>query len=140
VGATEYVNHRIYPPSEAIREAATKQDFRALRPAVEEWLKSAPRMALILIPVAWVAGAFWGALAATWISRVRWPVPALIIAVVLLLVTAGNLAMIPHPAWMAAAGLLGIPAAALTAWWLLPKPAAPSGPQPYDMREKGMAC
>lgn len=140
VAATDSVNHRLYPPSAAIREAAAKQDFRALGPAVEEWLKSAPRMALILIPVAWVAGAFCGSLAATWISRVRRPIPAMVIAAFLLLGTAMNLAMIPHPAWMAVVGLIGIPAAALAAWWLVPKPPLLEEPQPYDMRQKGMAC
>ena len=118
VGAIHAINHRLYPPSEAIRAAAEKQDFQALRPAVEEWLRTAPQMALILVPVGWVAGAFWGALVATLIARIRWPIPALVIAGFLLLATAMNLAMLPHPVWMAIAGLAGIPAAAITAWWL----------------------
>lgn len=140
VAAIDYVNHRLYPPSDAIRAAAAKQDFEALRPAVEEWLKTAPQMALILVPVGWVAGAFWGALVATLIARIRWPIPAIVIAGLVLLGAAMNLAMFPHPLWIAVGGVVGIPVAAITAWWLVPLPSVPTAPQPYDMRQKNMAC
>jgi hypothetical protein len=140
VAATDYVNHRLHPPSEDIREAAARQDFKALRPAVEKWMRNAPRMALILIPVGWIAGAFWGALIATLLARIRWPIPAIIIASFVLIGTAMNLAVFPHPRWIVIAGLLGIPAAALAAWWLVPRPSSPLEPQPYDMRQKNMAC
>ena len=140
VGVTDFVNHTLYPPSEAVRSAAAAQDFAALRQAVGEWLKTAPRTALILVPVGWIAGAFCGALAATAIARARGPIPALVIAGFLLVATAMNLKMIPHPLWVAVAGLVGIPAAALAGWWFVPKRPVSTQPQPYDMRKKNMAC
>jgi hypothetical protein len=135
----ELLGHALYPPPAEIRAAMEKRDYAAMKAAVAEYLPRAPLMALILVPVGWVAGAFWGALAATGISRGRSIVPALIVGGLVLAGTVMNLLMIPHPGWMFAAGLVGVPLAALAAWWLWPK-ASTSGPQPYDMREKNVAC
>jgi len=140
IAAMDWINHKLYPPSAAIAAAAAQQDFSALRVAVKDWLTTAPQMALILIPIGWVAGAFWGALVAAWISRPRSLPPALVVGALVVLATIANLLMIPHPAWIAVAGLAGIPLASVTAWSLLPRSQIPSGPQPYDMRKKNMAC
>ena len=134
------VNHALYPPPEAVRVAAEKFDFPAIQKAFVEWLPHAPRMALILSPVAWVAGSFWGALTATAIARGRSGIPAAIVGGLIFAGTIMNLRSVPHPTWIALAGLLGVPAAAWAAWWLWPKSPAAIGPQPYDMREKNMAC
>src|SRR5262245_14716156 len=137
--AVEYISHLIYPPPEAVLVAAEKWDFPAMQKAVREWLPQAPLMALILIPVAWVAGSFWGALVGTAITRGRSYIPATIVGGLILVGTIMNLRSIPHPTWIALSGLLGVPAAAWVAWLLWPKP-APPGPQPQDMRTKNMAC
>src|SRR5262245_7734622 len=137
--AVDAVNHALYPPPKAVRVAAEKWDSPALQQAVRDWLPQAPPMALILIPVAWVAGSFWGALVGTWISRCKSYIPATIVGGLILVGTIMNLRAIPHPTWIALAGLIGVPAAAAAAWRLWPKPPA-AGPQPYDMREKNMAC
>jgi hypothetical protein len=137
----ELLSHALYPPPDAIRVAIEKHDYAAMRSLVKDYFPKAPLMALVLIPVAWVAGTFLGALAATGISRGRSIVPAIIVGGLILAGTIANLMMIPHPLWMTLAGVLGVPAAAIVAWWLWPKaPAAAAGPQPYDMREKNMAC
>jgi uncharacterized membrane protein YoaK (UPF0700 family) len=137
IALMDKINHTLNPPSEAIVAAAAERDMDAVRHAVQDWLKTAPQMALILIPVAWIAGAFWGALLASWIARRRSILPALVVGAVVLLATIANLRMLPHPAWIAIVGLGGIPPAALTAWWLIPRSKLP---RPYDMREKNMAC
>ncbi len=137
--SVHFVSHLLYPPPEAIRTAMHHNDYAAMRMAAAEYFPRAPWMALVLIPVAWVAGSFWGTLAATAITRGKTCVPAIVIGGFLLLGTVMNLRMIPHPLWIAVSGLAGVPAAALVAWWLwLKSPAA--GPQPYDMRQRNMAC
>ena len=136
----EALGHTLYPPPAAIRTAMEKGDYAAMKTAMAQYLPRAPLMALILLPVGWVAGTFWGALAATAISRGRSIIPALIIGGFIFAVTVMNLVMIPHPAWMTLAGLAGVPAGAIVAWWLWPKSPATAGPQPYDMRDKNMAC
>ena len=137
--AVDAVNHLVYPPPEAIRVAAEKFDFVTLQKAVNDWLPQAPLMALILVPVAWVAGSFWGALAGTAITRGKSYIPALIVGGLILAGTVMTLRAIPHPTWVALSGVVGVPAAAWVAWLLWPKP-APPGPQPQDMRTKNMAC
>jgi hypothetical protein len=140
IAATDWFNHRFYPPPDSVLAAAKQGDFDAIRQAVTEWRPIAPQMALILIPVAWVAGSFWGALAATIINRKRSLIPALIVGSLVLLASVANLRKLPHPTWIAVSGLLGVPLAAGCAWWLIPQATPPSGPRPYDMREKKMAC
>ena len=140
IAVTDAINHRLYPPPEAIRTAAMKQDFVALRAAVKEWLPNAPLLTQILVPTGWIVGTFLGAITAAGIARARPLVPVLIVGGLVWLATMANLRMLPHPAWMAACGLIGIPLAALTAFGLTPRRAALAGPQPYDMRKKNMAC
>jgi len=136
----EIVGHFLYPPPAALQTAMQQGDSAAMRRAAAEYFPRAPLMALVLIPVAWVAGVFWGTLTATAITRGRTYIPAIVIGGLIMAGTVANVLMIPHPLWIAISGLAGIPAAALAAWWLWPKPQAGSGPQPYDMREKNRAC
>ncbi|MBD8527678.1 hypothetical protein [Pseudomarimonas arenosa] len=56
--------------------------------------------------LAWAAGAFVGSAMAAQLSRCAPLGPCLAVGVAMLLGTAVSLWMIPHPMWMAAAGLL----------------------------------
>ena len=139
IGAFDVVNHSIYPPPESITAAAKKGDYAAVREAVNAWLPTAPLGALVLHPIGWMVGTFVGALAAAWIARRAPLVHALIVGAFPLLGTIVNLLMIPHPAWIVAAGIVGVPLAAIAAGLVAPRP-KPASPRPYDMREKNMAC
>ena len=104
VFAVEMVGHSLYPPPEGL-------DLR--NPAdVDRLMASLPAMAFVFVLGAWFLGALLGAWVANVIAKrglAGW--------IVALLVVAGGVAtmvMIPHPAWMWAAGIL-LP---LIAGWL----------------------
>ena len=139
IAGIEQLGHRVYPPPASIRAAAEKRDFQAVAKAVGEWMPTAPIGALVFPPLAWFGGTLAGCLAAVWIAGRAPFVHAGISAVLPLLGTIASLAMIPHPPWMWAAGLIGVPLAALVAGFLGPR-RPPAGPQPQDMRAKNMAC
>ena len=139
IGVIDAVNHRLFPPPEAVAIAARRRDMQAVAAAVGDWLPSAPLAALVLTSGAWVLGTLAGSLAAALIAS-RSPVTHALLAGALPLAgTALNLWMIPHPLWVAIAGLAGVPLAAV-AGGLIAGRRQRSGPQPYDMRERNMAC
>ena len=69
---------------------------------------------------AWLAGTVDGVFVAGLINRARYGLCAAVIGALVLAATLANLAMIPHPLWMAAAGVLGIPLCAWITARLLP--------------------
>jgi hypothetical protein len=138
VFAMDEVNHAIFPPSAAILEASKTGDMAKVAKAVEQWLPTAPFGALVLIPVSWILATFIASFVAAWMARRATMIHALIVAAWPLLGTIMVLMMIPHPTWIAVAGLVGVPLAGLAAGLLAPRP--PSHAQPQDMRTKNMAC
>jgi hypothetical protein len=114
-------------------------DQEAMRAAVAEHLPTAPIGALMFPPLGWIVGTFTGGLTAALIAGRKPMLHAGLVAALPLLGTVANLAMIPHPAWMWAAGMIGVPLAAVTAGLLGPRD-APAGPQPRDLRQSNMAC
>jgi hypothetical protein len=139
ISAANGINHTIYPPPAAAIDAGNRGDMQAAAIAVKEWLPQAPLGALVLVPAGWIAGAFAGSLAAALIAGRGPLIHALIVG---LLPLAGAILMlrwIPHPTWIAIAGLSGVPLAALLAG-LLTRRLQSTGPRRYDMREKNMAC
>lgn len=106
VFATEAVGHSLFPPPLDIN-LANPEDVKRL-------MASLPAGAFAMVLLGWSLGCFVGALVAYSLSRKR--AAAWAVAAIFMLFTAMNFMMIPHPAWMIAAGLL-IPL--LSAWLAL---------------------
>lgn len=90
--AIETIGHMIWPPPAGID------------PADAEAVAAMPKAAMAAVVAAWTLGAFAGALTANLIARralAGWIVVALLVAAVV-----ANLAMIPHPIWVAASGIV----------------------------------
>jgi hypothetical protein len=135
----EWIGHTLYPPPESIRAAMQSGDHDAMQAAVAAYLPTAPTGALLFPPLAWIVGTFFGGLTAAIITSRKPMLHAALVATLPLVGTIANLALIPHPAWMWAAGLIGVPLGAIAAGLLGPR-GMPADPQPQDMREKNMAC
>jgi hypothetical protein len=81
---------------------------------------SAPTGALLLVLTGWILGPFAGGLVASRIAIHSRRLYAWVILALLLSATIANLIAIPHPAWMVAAALLGVPWAGWMAARLAP--------------------
>jgi len=109
---------------------------------MKDFLAKLPIAALAGIAIAWSVGPFVGSLVVCLIARKNLMLHGLIVGGIFLFLDAVNLVTIPHPVWLAAVGII----APLISAWLGASLATrmvgprPSGPQPYDMREKNMAC
>jgi hypothetical protein len=135
VGLLEALGHRLYPPPAGI----DLNDPEALKTII----KSLPRGALIMVLVAWTAGSLTGGFVAALIALRRKTVHALIVGGLQMLAGGVTMLMIPHPSWFVITSfLVVIPASSLGALaaYLLQQSGRPPGPQPYDMRDKNMAC
>jgi len=135
VGIIELPGSLMYPPP-AIKDAAISEA------TMKQYLESLPLLPKLAVGIAWIAGPFIGAWTAARIAR-RAPVAhGLIIGAVFLLMDIAMIATLPHPFWLAAIGIV----APLIAGYLGASVAGKmmdqknAGPQPYDMREKNMAC
>jgi hypothetical protein len=110
--------------------------------AMKKHLASLPTVALAGVALAWTMGPLVGAWLAALIARRAFLAHGLVVGAIFLVMDLIMLSMIPHPIWLAAVGVV----APLLSAWLGATLAArmsgprPSGPQPYDMREKNMAC
>ena len=136
----EMIGYVLYPPPAEIVAARQQNDRAAMNKAAAEYMQRAPLPAKALVPTAWIVGTLLGALTATAIAGGRTFIPAAIVGGLIWLSTVMNLANFWHPTWIALLGIVGVPAAAYAGWRLLRKPQAGAGPQPYDMRQKNMAC
>lgn len=97
----ETVGHAIYPTPQGL----DMNDPAALAAYVE----ALPLGAKLFVLTAWLSGTADGVFVACLVARRRYRLCAAVIAVLLVLATAANLWLFPHPLWLAAAGLLGIP-------------------------------
>ena len=105
VFVVESVGHTVFPPPPGL-DASNPRD-------IERMIAVIPAGALVFVVAAWFIGALAGAITANMVGR-----SAVAGWVVALLVIAGGIAtmvMIPHPAWMWAAGIALPLAAALIA-------------------------
>ena len=87
--------------------------------AVRELIDALPVGAILMVAVAWMAGAFSGSLVAGWLGTLK---PHYCVFTVSGLILAGaiaNLLLIPHPAWFSIAAPLGVMLAGFSAWQLL---------------------
>ncbi len=104
VGLVEMIGHTIYPPPPTL-------DFTDTH-AMREYISTLPTGAFLSVIVAWFAGALIGTLAACRIGNARGITFACIVGGVVLAGAAYNIAMYPHPLWVAILGIAGIVAGA----------------------------
>jgi len=105
VGVIEAVGELAYPPPAGV-------DFRAPG-QLASYMERLPAGALAFVLAAWIVATFAGGLVAAWIARPRAALAAAIVGALVLAATIMNVVLIPHPAWMVAAGVAGI---AVAAW------------------------
>ncbi|WP_297800158.1 hypothetical protein [Arenimonas sp. GDDSR-1] len=108
----ETVGHRLYPPP-----ALDYSDTEALR----AYVAGLPIGAKLIVLSAWLAGTVDGVFVAGLVNRARFGLCAAVIGALVLAATLANLAMIPHPLWLALAGVIGIPLCAWMTARLLPR-------------------
>lgn len=120
--AIEAVGHVIYPPP-----AGMDPMNPAHEAAFAQFVSAMPFAAKAMLAAAWTVGAFVGGFVAAKIARH----PRGAAVLIALLVMSGVIGMIlrmPHPSWLAAAGLLlPIPVALLAARWARPRLPPPPG-------------
>ena len=73
--------------------------------AMEEWIKTLPLGALLMVLLAWFLGAAVGGFAASHLDKENAVRRCTVLGAVLLGATIMNLLEIPHPAWMWAGGI-----------------------------------
>lgn len=110
--------------------------------ALKAHFVNAPTALKAVVLFAWAVGPLVGAFLACWIARRAFLLHGMIVGVVFVLLDLMNLVGFPHPVSMWIGGLL---APLVTSWLgahLAQRFVEPrgSGPRPYDMRDKNMAC
>ena len=120
VGVIEAIGERVFPPPAGV-------DFTN-RTALETYVQRLPAGALAFVLAAWIGGTFLGGLVAAWIARPHAVVVAAVVGALVLAATIANVVMIPHPAWMVAAGVAGIVVAAWLAGRIMRVPRDPAPP------------
>lgn len=110
--------------------------------AIKSHMASAPLWAIAGVAIAWTIAPLVGAWLAVIIARRAPVVHGLILGALYFLADMSNVLSFPHPTWLVAIGAIapfvsGWLGASLAAR-LLPRQSA--GAQPYDMRERNMAC
>lgn len=117
VGLVEGTGHALFPPPAEL-DLKNPEHLALL-------MQSIPLAAKVFVLLGWISGALIGSLVAGAISRAHPFGPCMAVAVAMLVGTTLSLWMIPHPWWMAAAGLLlPLPIAWGCAQWLQRRSAA----------------
>lgn len=96
----ERLGHVVYPPPADV-------DFTDPA-AIGAYVQTVPAPALLLVLAAWLTGTICGGLLACFVAKNRPMVYASIVGGLVLIGTAVNLYMIPHPTWFAVVSLLTI--------------------------------
>lgn len=102
----EIIGHSIYPPPPDV-------DFSDPE-SVRAYTANLPIGAFLFVGGAWFIGTLGGTIAACRLGSARPRVYAMVVAGLMLLATAINLTMIPHPLWFSITGIAGI----IVAAWL----------------------
>ena len=110
--------------------------------ALKSHMANAPLAALLCVAVAWTMAPFVAAWLAGLIARRAFLAHALIVGIFFVAMDMINVASFPHPIWLIAVGMVAPLVASFLGGSLAARqvPSRPVGPQPYDMREKNMAC
>jgi len=102
----ENIGHSVYPPPADL-------DF-ADADAMRAYIDALPVGALLFVAGAWFLGTLGGIVTACRIGDAEPRTYTMVVGGLVLLATAANLIMIPHPAWFSITGVVGI----LVAAWL----------------------
>ncbi len=97
VGAIQSLGHMIFPPPPDANLSDPDQ--------LAAFIERLPPSALLFVVAAWLIGSFAGAVVATLVARRETIVPAMAVAAAVLFGALYSLFMIPHPLWMAVAGI-----------------------------------
>lgn len=106
VWLVEKIGHSVYPPPPDLNFADKE--------AMGAYIETIPLGALLFVAAAWFLGTLGGTVTACRIGSARPLTYTMIIGGLVLIATAANLIMIPHPAWFSITGVAGI----LVAAWL----------------------
>jgi hypothetical protein len=114
-GFFEGLGKQIYPPSQEMLDAIAllRSGSDGAREALLTAMNGMPFGALAIVVAAWTLGAALGAFAACRVGGANCVPLSIAIAVIAVAFVAMNLVLIPHPAWMIAAGVVIPPAAAI---------------------------
>jgi hypothetical protein len=99
--ALEALGHVIYPPPAGL-DLTKPEAFRTM-------VSQMPPGAFVLLLLGWLAGTAAGVATAQRINRAPTLLPGLVVGTMLFATTAYNFSIIPHPAWVVGAALVGIP-------------------------------
>ena len=102
----------------------------------------APLAVKLLVGVAWTVGPLVGAWLAAWIAQRAKATHGLIVGGLFLLMNVISILNFPLPAWISVTCIVVPPISSFAGALLGRRMSGPpsSGPQPYDMRKKNMAC
>jgi hypothetical protein len=106
VWLVETVGHSVYPPP-------TDLNF-ADRDVMRTYLTTLPFAAFLFVGGAWFVGTLAGTFVACKIGNAKPITYAIVVGGLMLIATAANLIMIPHPLWFSILGVVGI----IVAAWL----------------------
>jgi hypothetical protein len=110
--------------------------------AIKSHMSNAPLAALMCVALAWFTAPLVASSLAALIARRAFLLHAMLVGVFFLTMDMLNVISFPHPTWLIAVGIVAPLIAAFLGGLLAARMIgrAPIGPQPYDMREKNMAC
>ena len=100
VWLVEKLGHSVYPPPPDI-------DFSDSE-SIGTYIKTLPLGALLFVASAWFLGTISGTFAACRIGTTKPQIYAMVVTGLMLLATAANLIMIPHPLWFSILGIAGV--------------------------------
>ena len=106
VWLVEMIGHSVYPPPPGL-------DF-ANPEAMRAYIATMPIGAFLFVGGAWFIATLAGTFAACKIGDAKPMIFAIVVGGLMLIATAANLMMIPHPLWFSILGVIGI----LVAAWL----------------------
>jgi len=93
----QWLGHRIVPPPEGLK----LEDIEAIK----AYVLTAPPAVFLLLLAAWAGGAFVGGMVASFIARTHRLRHSLAVGAIQAVLAAMQLAMVPHPAWVAISGV-----------------------------------
>lgn len=111
VGGIEALGRSVYPPPMGVDLSQPAQ--------LQAYMQKLPLGALLFVLTAWIVATFVGAIVAAAVAGRRAVFVAGMVGLLVLIATAANFVLVPHPTWLVVAGLAGIVVAALAAGKLM---------------------
>ena len=104
VWVTEFIGHSVYPPPPDLDFSDTE--------SIRAYISGLPVGAFLFVLGGWFIGTLGGTVAACRIGTAKAVTFSMLVGGVMLLATAFNLSIIPHPTWFSITGIAGIVVAA----------------------------